>query len=156
MKSQTLWIPLVALGLAAGAVAWSQSGAARAGFDLLTDEEFELAGLSKLTTEELGFLAGFWAGPPVVDFTVGSATAYLLQEGWSYITLHGPFDPGDSYPFADILHLAYIGSGAFLVEPTFSRETLAPGLYLVKKTGSILEIINPRGEGIRYSIEKEL
>jgi hypothetical protein len=156
MKTPILWISLVAIGLAAGAAAWPRTGAEHPGFALLTDEEFARSGLTRLTDEELDFLAGFWAGPPVADFTVGSATAYLLEEGWTYITLHGAFDPGDAYPFADVLQLAYIGPEAYLVEPTLSRETLAPGLYLVDKTGPILEIIDPRGEGIRYTIEKEL
>lgn len=155
MKTSIL-ISLVALGLAAGAAAWPRNDAEHPGFALLTAEEFELSGLNKLTDEELDFLAGFWAGPPVADFTPGSGTAYLLRKGWTYITLHGPFDPGDNDVFADVLQLAYIGSEAFLVEPTFTRETLPPGLYLVDKTGPLLEILSPSGEGIRYTVEKEL
>jgi|GEM_PF-1436145 hypothetical protein len=152
MKRQTaiillaIFALLVALAVSADKI--QRDSPLRAAFG---DSRYDACGLGKLSAEEQQELIGLMATAPRYSYLEESAIRFLEQEGWDRIELFGyqNMSPaGQSFPKKYLI--TFRKSEIKILEPSLLADTLSPGQYWVKVSGSTWSILSPSGKKIDF------
>lgn len=122
---------------------------------MLGEDIFLRCGLDRLDRGQVEMLMAHLSPAGAHDYVAQAAVNYLESEDWRVVHLQGAYreDPEQSY--SDIRQLASLAPETLVIEARgISEVPLEPGAYLGKAFGSSLEILDPRGEVRRYSIEE--
>ncbi len=115
------------------------------------ERRYSAGGLNKLSAEEQHELMGLWASVPRYSFLEESALRFMEQEGWDRIELFGyqTLDPG-SRGFPKEYLIVFRKSDMNVLEPPLMADTLAPGQYWAKVSGSTWTVLSPSGKKIDF------
>jgi hypothetical protein len=122
--------------------------------DLLTDEEFERCGLSKLDDSERLHLFRFLMAQPQQCYLVSTAEARMIDEGFVPTAISGPM-PLQAGDDREVL-LAYREAKAYVLDVPLLGNQLAPGTYWSKGRGIAWTVIMPDGDDQAYWVRDEL
>lgn len=123
---------------------------------MLGDDVYQRCGLDRLDRDQVEMLMAHLPPPRALDYVEEAAVNFLQRDGWRVVHLQAAYREDPARSLSDIRHLAGLAPETLVIEAIGASTTapLEPGAYLAKVVGFNLEVLDPRGEVRRYSIEE--